>query len=376
MSRSTLAKRRSAPEVLSMDSVGDLAALRAEWNDLAARAPGTSYFQTGDWVVAWWVSVAGRAPTRIARWRDDDGQLRAVAAVSRGHEVVHHRFGLQVPVLRIAGSGPGAGDHCGVVAPPELHDDVAGWLGSVAHRGPLVMSGAAANAAVAARVPGARQIGSVTCPRLDLDGLGPGPAARSANFRSQLGRYARRLARAGVELAWHAPGELDGSTLDAAYRLHQELRRSRGLRTSLTDAHRRLLLRCAGYGTRDRGVAAMVARRDARVVGAIVGFWLDGCFAAYQSGWDAAYAGDSIGSVLVSHAIEHARAAGAHTFDFLRGNESYKYRFGARDVFDDTYLIPHGWAGRVLMLRAALRRQASSRPTEEANRSPSFADST
>jgi CelD/BcsL family acetyltransferase involved in cellulose biosynthesis len=297
--------------------------------------------------------------------------LRALAAVSEGQETLHHRLRLRVPVLRIAGSGPGDADHCGALAPVELQDDVAAWLASMARRDTLIMSGSAANEAVAARMPRVRHVGRVTCPRLDLDGLAPGRAARSSNFRSQIGRYTRRLARAGVELAWLPPGAVDGSTLDTAYRLHRELRRARGQRTSLSDNHRRLLLRCAGYGARDRGVAAMIALRKSQLVGAIIGFWFDGCFAAYQSGWDPAYAGDSIGSVLVSHAIEHSRADGAHCFDFLRGNEAYKYRFGARSAFDDTFMVGHGWTGRLLAWRAAWRGQPAD-ATDDSNKSPSL----
>ncbi len=39
----------------------------------------------------------------------------------------------------------------------------------------------------------------------------------------------------------------------------------------------------------------------------------------------------SPGLVLHAHSIRHAIAAGIHTYDFLRGNEPYKYSFGARD---------------------------------------------
>jgi CelD/BcsL family acetyltransferase involved in cellulose biosynthesis len=35
---------------------------------------------------------------------------------------------------------------------------------------------------------------------------------------------------------------------------------------------------------------------------------------------------------LTAKAIEHAIANGRSTFDFLRGREEYKYRFGAKDT--------------------------------------------
>lgn len=40
----------------------------------------------------------------------------------------------------------------------------------------------------------------------------------------------------------------------------------------------------------------------------------------------------SLGWVLTGHAIQYGIEQGCHTFDFLRGDETYKYRFGAQDT--------------------------------------------
>jgi CelD/BcsL family acetyltransferase involved in cellulose biosynthesis len=53
----------------------------------------------------------------------------------------------------------------------------------------------------------------------------------------------------------------------------------------------------------------------------------------YNSGLDPeAFGALSLGVVLTAKAIEHAIGNGRATFDFLRGNETYKYRFGAQDT--------------------------------------------
>ncbi len=55
-------------------------------------------------------------------------------------------------------------------------------------------------------------------------------------------------------------------------------------------------------------------------------FWL------YNSGYDPqAHAQLSPGWVLLAYVIEYAVAAGCAVFDFMQGNEEYKYRFGAQD---------------------------------------------
>ncbi len=54
-------------------------------------------------------------------------------------------------------------------------------------------------------------------------------------------------------------------------------------------------------------------------------------YAAYNSGYHPDYAELSAGIVLFADRIQSAIARGFTVFDFLRGNESYKYRFGALD---------------------------------------------
>ncbi len=59
----------------------------------------------------------------------------------------------------------------------------------------------------------------------------------------------------------------------------------------------------------------------------------------YLGGFEPELARFSVGSVLTARAIRHAiEVDGATTFDFLRGNESYKYAWGATDVYN-THLL-------------------------------------
>jgi CelD/BcsL family acetyltransferase involved in cellulose biosynthesis len=49
----------------------------------------------------------------------------------------------------------------------------------------------------------------------------------------------------------------------------------------------------------------------------------------YIGGFDPRFAALGPGTLLIAHAIEQARLEGAAAFDFLRGAEPYKYRWGA-----------------------------------------------
>ncbi len=55
-------------------------------------------------------------------------------------------------------------------------------------------------------------------------------------------------------------------------------------------------------------------------------------FLLYNSGYDPdAYSNLSPGWVLVAYTIQYAIASGCRKFDFMQGNEAYKYHFGAQD---------------------------------------------
>ena len=53
----------------------------------------------------------------------------------------------------------------------------------------------------------------------------------------------------------------------------------------------------------------------------------------YNSGFNSAYSSYSPGWVLLSYLIQDAIVKGKTHFDFMRGGETYKYRFGAEDGF-------------------------------------------
>ena len=66
---------------------------------------------------------------------------------------------------------------------------------------------------------------------------------------------------------------------------------------------------------------------------AIMNFVYQNDVLVYNSGYDPIqYGAYSPGIVLFARSIQDAIAAQRQRYDFLRGNEEYKYRFGARDT--------------------------------------------
>jgi CelD/BcsL family acetyltransferase involved in cellulose biosynthesis len=340
----------SSPEVVEFrePSLGSLA---REWQALAARLDGTSYFQTPDWVLSWWETIAARPPTRAAAWRGASGRLEALVVLSRGRERLHPRLPIRVAIDVNAGSGAGAADHCGWLVPATWREEVAAWLAQTMTGAGLLLRGADDRPPLP---EGARVVARTVCPRMSV----PPPdrdVGRSHDFSRQLGRFTRRIEREGVRFEWVAGSGVDERLLRALFELHARARARHGTGTSFgieqLALHRRLTER-SGPG---RGPVAVVAAHGDAIVGVLYGFAWKETFAAYQWGWAAELDRHSMGSVLACQAIRFAGAHGIRTFDFLRGAEPYKYRFGAVDRWDRTWMVPHGPAGALLAARYSAR---------------------
>ena len=77
----------------------------------------------------------------------------------------------------------------------------------------------------------------------------------------------------------------------------------------------------------------MQLKMNGRPEASILSFDYDNKIMLYNSGFDPQGLSHlSPGNVLISRSIQHAIELGRSVFDFLQGDEEYKYRFGAQDT--------------------------------------------
>lgn len=343
---------RAPTQVLSTSS--ELEQIAAEWLELAAELPHVSYFATPDWVLSWWNTLGRGASGRVGIWRGTEGRLRAVVPLGVVRHRLHPRLPIAVRVCTNLGSGPGAADHYGWAVAPERAEDVRAWLAGHARRRPLLLSNLDPESGVPLRPPDTELVGTTDCPRMDIP-ADPGAIGDSAKFRKQLRAYRRKIDRLGITFRWVSPQQMTFDVLTQVVDLHARRAAAAGWSSTFTAdrvaLHRELIARSAV----GRGPAAVVAERDGAAVAALYGFRWSDTFAYYQIGWDAELANTNLATVLVAEAIRMAGADGATVFDFLRGAETYKYRFGATDRIDSTVLAPTGLAGALLQMKHRVR---------------------
>jgi CelD/BcsL family acetyltransferase involved in cellulose biosynthesis len=120
------------------------------------------------------------------------------------------------------------------------------------------------------------------------------------------------------------------ATLDTFFRLHR-LSREHAKRDFMT-AEKAAFFRDMAYRLWPQGwfeLACLLA--DGVPVAALCCFTYGTTYAAYNASYHPDYAHLSAGIVLFAHRIRSAIARRFTCFDFLRGDEPYKYRFGATD---------------------------------------------
>jgi CelD/BcsL family acetyltransferase involved in cellulose biosynthesis len=144
-------------------------------------------------------------------------------------------------------------------------------------------------------------------------------------------RYYRKCAEKFGPVKIHcATASTLGECLDDFFRLHAARWRQAGQDGVLRDPAIERFHREAAPGLLRAGLLRLfILRIAAQSVAALYAFFHRRRFYYYLGGYDPAFSLVSPGTLLIGHAIEQAICEGAQEFDFLRGQESYKYLWGA-----------------------------------------------
>lgn len=338
------APRAAAPITIDeLHSPEELQHLRPEWDRLLAAAPRATPFSSPEWLLPWlshfghdglWVLAARRAGRLVglAPLRIEETPAGRVACFA-GRGVTDYSGFL------VASGAPGEGVAEALLERLAARD--SRWdlcdLDQIPPTDPLF----------GARLPrGLNEEVSAqeVCPFVPL----PGSAEElSRALPHQLGarlqRSLRRLHREGrVAFERADRGSLD-ELLDRFFRLHADQWQARDLPGVLADATLQDFHRVVAAGMLARGRLRMYALRfEGRIESVLYGFVHGRRFYSYLSGFSPRLHHLSPGSLMIWHALTASLEEGLEAFDFLRGAEPYKYRWGAQDRWNRRRLIRKG----------------------------------
>ncbi len=305
-----------------------LGSLASEWRDLWSAIPDATPFQSPEWLLPWWNHygerhrlfsfafwsgdhLAGLAPLYI--YSDSPGSYRRVFLIGTGNTdygdvVFHPPFRTQCwgALLTAVGKHAAQWDECDL---QRLRRGSA-LLEQVSNERDL-------------RIEVQQQD---ACPVLDLSNGGADPMLKRARY---YGRKLRETRRFTIEQATMSSVD---SLIQFLERLHGERWQAKGMPGVLSDARDRSFHREIARAFARSNILRLYALRiEDRIVAVLYGFCYGSRTYFYLSGFDPEHAHLSVGTILLGHAVEKARGDGCRWFDFLKGREAYKYRWGASD---------------------------------------------
>jgi CelD/BcsL family acetyltransferase involved in cellulose biosynthesis len=324
--------QRSPLQVEAITTLAALAQLEPAWWRLWTAARG-SPFQSPAWLLPWWKHIGQGQLAGVAVHDTVTGELVALAPLYVYTDAAtgrRHLFPL----------GVATSDRLDVLVRPGW--EAAGGEALVAQfavqaeswdvlEAPQLAEGAALS-----RLPWPatwrRELeDSDPNPVLPLPGCVPAGMVRAL-------RYARRQAERATTVAYEqVQGDGVPAMLETLAHLHARRWAERDQPGVLSDprvlaAHREAAPLLDGAGL----LRLLALRLDGEVAAVLYALadpagWPRRRWSFYIAGFDPARAALSPGSLLIGHAIDQAQAEGAMVFDFLRGAEAYKRRWGAVD---------------------------------------------
>lgn len=318
------------------------------WNALALRA--RNLFTTHTWASTWWEHYGDGATPHVLS--DDPLAPRVVLALqSRGRLLRQVRW-----------IGHGPADLLGPACAPEDLPLAAPLLRAALDEGRL-----AADVVLLQDCPVSapwwadldlRTISTEVSPVLrfeagqDWDGW---LAGKSKNFRAQATKKRARLERdhdVRVRLATPATLEQDLADLVDLHAARWEGE------SPLLDPRQHAFTAAFAAAALEQGWLRLWSMDvDGRCASALLGFRFGPDFYCYQFGRDPRLERESVGFVLLTHAVRDALETGAEEFRFLRGDEDYKQRFATDDAGIGTLALARGTRGRAAVALAARRRR-------------------
>ncbi|MEM9776878.1 MAG: GNAT family N-acetyltransferase [Chloroflexota bacterium] len=307
----------------------------AEWNQLAADGPTDTPFQTHTYQQAWWQNL-GRGELVSVVVKNDAKQLKGIAT-----------FLLEDGVMQFNASKEET-DYLDLIAQESEFDGVwtavfnclctdacPAWTTLDCWNIPAESP----SRTILPRLAQGRGFSLVeeraeVCPVISLEGsFDDYLAGIDKKQRHEIRRKMRKADNFDVEIEVIGPEDDLDQALDDFLHL---------LQCSTSDKQawynefpsRGDVFRSVAKAARDAGtLLLMFTKVEGERISALFNFMYDGRIWVYNSGNDISkHRNLSLGWVLTGHAIQYGIEQGCHTFDFLRGDETYKYRFGAQDT--------------------------------------------
>ncbi len=338
-----------APVIRVYDNPSAFRLLEEDWKALFQQHGGWNVFLSWQWFHHWWNAFGSDKELQILALSSEDRLLGvAPMMVEPGESGVRQ--------MALIGSDRTT-DYGDVLVDPEYQEALCEALAEflqegLGHRwGRVEMRSVPAGSPLLAGFRGMAQRRGMesfarisnTCPTARLaSSWDEYLATLGKTHRHELRRKIRRSQVAGAQTFQHltAPEEV-AAGLESFFRLHRASRPDKA--AFLDDTTASFFRSVSDAFAREGWMRLNLMQIDGREVAACMAFSRQDRILLYNSGLDPDYRVHSVGIALHAADVQQAIGLGKVWYDFLRGNEPYKYDFGAKDspIFTLT-LLPAG----------------------------------
>jgi CelD/BcsL family acetyltransferase involved in cellulose biosynthesis len=325
-------------------TLSEMQQMAGEWNALLAISASHVPFLRHEYQTTWWQTLGGgewaEGELFVVTARQEDGRLAGIAPFF----YTHNREG--EPALMFIGSIE-ISDYLDVIAPREHLDDfmealldtlcshaAPGWqtldLYNLIESSPTLP---ALKAAVEKRGCRYLQEPLQHCPFIPL----PGDwetylAGIDKKQRHEIRRKMRRAAEFELPVSWYIVE--DGDRVEAEIEAFMDLMAHDPEKLAFlnrSDKMRAQMRQSALAAFRHGWLQLALVEVGGEKAAGYMNFDYQNHIWVYNSGFDPKFRELSLGWVLLGHLLQWANEHGRAAFDFMRGDEDYKYRFGGVD---------------------------------------------
>lgn len=344
--------------VSCVDTQDGFESLRDRWDALSANSG--SVFQTWEWCWAWWRRY-GRGRRLFIICVEEGERLVGLAPL-----FISSYLGLPFRVASLIGTGPS--DYGDILIEPGRTEAAIGAMldyleanrrWDVLDLQQLPPASTALRIESLTGIFSTRRLGQDECFSMDLpSSYDEYLASLSKKFRWNVEYYRRRLSRDhDVNFRKTVDEQSVSTDIDTFFRLHQKRFISkRKLGRFISPAFVRFHAESALELLKVGRLGLFFLEIDGKPVAALYGFELHGCFYYYLAGFEPEWGRMSVSTVLLSYVIEECIDQGMRSFDFLRGNEGYKLKWGAEGS-QNTRLVVERPTQRASIVRRLLQAE-------------------
>ena len=352
--------------ITEISEAGGLESLRDVWQALQAQCPNATPFQTWEWNAAWWRHFGSRKKLRLLLFQDERGTLVGLAPFYASRH-------LGTPLRRLAWLGTGNSDYMDALALPEhasavtdsllahLRHTLHGWdiadLQQIRSDSPLFEKtenreqkteggtyGAETHAHSIIGASGEAQslLLMEPCPYLELPPTWDAFTPRlGKKMRSNLGYYERLLLKTFPDAEFSLASEYTvREGMNALFDLHQKRWNARWLPGVLGGKRVQAFHQeVAAHFVEQDMLRLHLLRIEGSIRAALYCYRVGNRTFYYLGGFAPDMGKFSLGTLLTARAIRHAIEEGCAEFDFLRGDEPYKYRWMPQERMNHRLLL-------------------------------------